>query len=108
MANVKEITDATFEEEIKKSDKPAIVDFWADWCMPCKAMAPVIDEVADHLSDKVKICKINVDQNTKMAADLGVMNIPTMLFFKGGEEKNRVTGVVSKEDLMEKASELLG
>jgi len=108
MADVKEITDATFEEEVMKSEKPAIVDFWADWCMPCKAMGPVIEEIAGTLTDKVKICKINVDQNTKMATDLGVMNIPTMLFFKDGQEKTRVTGVVSKEDLISKANELLG
>ena len=108
MADVKEITDATFEEEVMKSEKPAIVDFWADWCMPCKAMGPVIEEIAGTLTDKVKICKINVDQNTKMATDLGVMNIPTMLFFKDGQEKTRVTGVVYKEDLISKANELLG
>ena len=107
MANVLEVNDSTFEKEIIKSDTPAVVDFWAEWCMTCKVMGPVIDELADELSGKIKVCKINIDENTKMATDLTVMNIPTILFFKGGEERGRVTGALSKKDLLKKVSELL-
>ncbi|MBN1872139.1 MAG: thioredoxin [Candidatus Omnitrophica bacterium] len=102
-----EINDETFDEEIMKSDIPAVVDFWAEWCMPCKVMGPIIDELASELSGKIKVCKINIDENTKMATDLTVMNIPTILFFEGGEEKGRVTGAVSKKDLLSKVSEFL-
>lgn len=106
MANVVEITDDTFESEIIKSDIPAIVDFWADWCMPCKTMAPVIDEIAKEFSGKIKIAKINVDENHKMATDLTVMNIPTLIFFKGGQQLNRISGVLSKKDLLKKIEEI--
>lgn len=106
MANVIEITDSTFKSEIRKSDLPAIVDFWAEWCMPCKVMSPVIDEIAKEFEGKIKIGKINVDENTQTATDLTVMNIPTLVFFKSGEEAGRVTGVVQKKDLLKKITEL--
>lgn len=106
MANVVEITDDTFESEIIKSNTPAIVDFWAEWCMPCKAMAPVVEEIAGELSGKVKVGKINVDENTKIATNLTVMNIPTFVFFKDGKEVGRLAGAVSKKELLKKISEL--
>ena len=106
MANAVEITDKTFEKEIIKSDIPAIVDFWAEWCMPCKAMAPVIDELAKEYEGKVKVAKINIDENSQTATDMTVMNIPTIVFFKNGEQTGRLTGAVSKNDLIKKISEL--
>jgi thioredoxin 1 len=106
MAKAVEVTDNTFEKEIVKSDIPAIVDFWAEWCMPCKTMSPIIDEIAKEFDGKVKIGKINVDENTQIATDLTVMNIPTLLFFKGGKEVGRAVGVVSKKDVIRKVSEL--
>ena len=106
MASVVEVTDSTFEAEIIKSDIPAIVDFWAEWCMPCKMMTPVMDEIAKEFDGKIKVTKINVDENNKMAADLTVMNIPTFIFFKDGQQAGRVSGVVSKKDLIKKIEEL--
>ena len=106
MANAVKITDSTFEKEIVKSDIPAIVDFWAEWCAPCKLMAPVFDEVAGEFEGKIKFGKIDVDDNTRAATELGVMNIPTLVFFKGGKEAGRSMGALSKRDLIKKISEL--
>lgn len=106
MANVIEVTDGTFEKEIIKSALPAIVDFWADWCMPCKTMAPVIDELAEEFDGRIKVSKINVDKNTETATNLAVMNIPTLIFFKDGQEAGRLSGVVSKDALIRKIQEV--
>ncbi len=106
MANVIELTDETFENEIIKSDIPAIVDFWAEWCSPCKVMASLIDEIAKEFAGKVKIGKINVDENTAVATNLTVMNIPTFVFFNDGEEAGRLTGVIPKKELLKKITEL--
>ena len=105
MVNAIEITDNNFENEIIKSGIPAIVDFWAEWCMPCRTMLPVIDEVANEFIGKIKVGKINIDENISTATDLTVMNIPTLLFFKDGKEVGRVTRVVQKRELIEKISE---
>ena len=106
MANVIQVTDSTFEKEVVRSETPAIVDFWAEWCMPCKALAPVVDELAKELDGKIKFSKIDIDDNTRTATRLEVMSIPTLVFFKGGKEEGRVSGVVSKKDLLKKISEL--
>lgn len=106
MANVIEITDSTFENEIRKSNLPAIVDFWAEWCMPCKVVLPVINEIAKEFEGKVKVGKINIDENTQTTTDLTVMNLPTVVFFKGGEEAGRMTGTIQKRDLLKKITEL--
>ena len=106
MANVAEVTDNTFEKEVVKSEIPAIADFWAEWCRPCKVMAPLVDEIAKEFDGKIKVVKINVDDNTKIATDLGVMNIPSLIFFKSGREVGRVVGVVSKKELHKKIEEL--
>lgn len=107
MGNVVEITDSAFEKEIINSAIPAIVDFWAEWCIPCKAVLSVIDEVAEEFRGKIKVCKINIDDNTRMATDLAVMNLPALVFFKDGEEICRLTGVISKGQLRKRISELL-
>ena len=106
MEHVVEITDTNFEKEIIQSKLPVIVDFWAEWCMPCKIMAPVVDEIAKELEGEVRVGKINVDDNTKATVDLSVMNIPTLLFFKDGKEAGRAVGVVSKKELLKKVKEL--
>ena len=106
MEHVVEITDTNFEEEIIQSKLPVIVDFGAEWCMPCKMMSPVVDEIAEELKGEVKVGKINVDENTKAAVDLSVMNIPVLIFFKDGKETGRVVGVVSKKELLKKVKEL--
>lgn len=107
MAYVVEITASTFEKEIVNSAIPAMVDFWAEWCMPCKAIVPLIDEIAEEFRGKIKVCKINIDDNTRMATDLAVMNLPALVFFKDGEEICRLTGVISKGQLRKRISELL-
>ncbi len=106
MEHVIEITDTNFEEEIVQSKLPVIVDFGAEWCMPCKMMSPLVDEIAKELEGEVKVSKVNVDENTKAAVDLSVMNIPTLVFFKDGKEVGRVVGVVSKKELLKKVKEL--
>ena len=106
MENIIEVSDATFEKEIINSDIPAILDFGAEWCMPCKMIEPIVAEIAKEFEGKIKFCKVNVDENTKTATDLTVMNIPTMVFFKSGQEVGRVVGLTSKRDLVKKIEEL--
>ncbi len=100
------LTDQNFEEEILKSDKPALVDFFADWCGPCQMMAPTIEEVAKEMDGKAKVAKLDVDANPETAGKYQVSSIPTLIFFKGGKEVDRVMGVQSKEDLIEKLKEI--
>ncbi len=97
---VSEVEDAGFEDEVLKSDIPVLVDFWAPWCEPCKSMAPLIDEIAEDFKDKVKIVKVNVDSNKKYAAQYKVRGIPNFVVFNGGEVKEQLVGVVSKQDLV--------
>ena len=97
---VSEVEDAGFEEDVLKSDVPVLVDFWAPWCEPCKSMAPLIDEIAEDFKDKVKIVKVNVDSNKKYAAQYKVRGIPNFVVFSGGEIKEQLVGVVSKQDLV--------
>ena len=94
------VTEANFEEEVLKSDKPVLVDFWAAWCGPCKMLSPMVDQVAEE-TDAVKVCKINVDEEGDLAADYGVMSIPTLVLFKNGEEAARSVGVIPKPKILE-------
>ena len=87
-----EITDANFEEVVLKSDKPVLVDFWAAWCGPCIALAPLIDEIAGKMDGKLKVCKIDVDKNMQTAARFGVRGIPYIVLLKDGKEVDSVTG----------------
>ena len=92
-------TDANFEEEVLQSDKPVLVDFYADWCGPCKMMAPLVKELAERYDGKIKVGKLNVDENPDTSVQYRVMSIPTFIAFKGGEKVSVITGAVSKNEL---------
>ena len=102
-----EVTDATFNEVVLKSDKPVLVDFWAAWCGPCRMLHPIIDELNGEFGDKVVIAKIDVDNNQEYAAKYGVRNIPTVLMFKGGEIADKQVGVAPKNVYADKLNALL-
>ncbi len=102
MAN--QITDALFDEEVLKSDIPVLVDFWAPWCGPCRAMGPVIDELSEEYDGKVKICKMNVDENSSSPSKYGIRAIPTLILFSAGEVVDQTTGAVSKSSIKEMIS----
>lgn len=97
--SVLEITRNNFEEEVIKSDKPVLVDFWASWCMPCKMMSKTIDEIATEMADRVKVCKVNIDEEQELAVKYGVMSIPTFLVFKNGKVSEMTVGVQEKENI---------
>ena len=99
MANVMEFSGDNFETEVVNSDVPVLVDFWAPWCGPCKMIGPIIEELAGEFGDKIKIGKVNVDNNQDLAAKFGIRGIPTVMLFKGGESINSFVGVRPKEDL---------
>jgi thioredoxin 1 len=101
-ANLSSIGALDFESEVIKADKLVIVDFWAEWCGPCKMIAPLLAEVAKELPDKVKIVKVNVDQEQQLAQQYGIYNIPTLLFFKDGTVREQVVGTTAKKVLIEK------
>src|SRR4030043_343057 len=98
-ANVKSVGDADFTAEVLQSEKPVLVDFWAEWCGPCKMVAPVLDELAGEYKDKAGFAKINVDENPQLASQFGVMSIPTIMIFKNGKPEQQVIGYKSKNDL---------
>ena len=101
------ITDATFEEVVLKSDKPVVVDFWAEWCGPCRMVGPVIDELHKEYEGKAIVGKVNVDENPGVSAQFGVRNIPTILFIKNGEVADKSVGAVPKAQLASKLDAIL-
>jgi thioredoxin 1 len=100
-------TDATFAQDVLQSDKPVIVDFWADWCTPCKVIAPVLEEIAETNSDKVTVAKLDIDANPQIAAQYQILSIPTMLVFKGGEVVKQVVGAKPKAALVAEFGDVL-
>jgi len=99
--NVTALTESTFDEIVNGTTEPVVVDFWAEWCGPCKTIAPILDEIADEQVGRVKITKLNVDENPSIAQRYGVMSIPTMLVFKDGEVTKSIVGSKPKATLME-------
>ena len=107
MAHPVNITDATFEEEVINADTVVLVDFWADWCAPCKMIAPIVEDLAEEFDGKVKFAKLDVDSNPKSAMTYGVRGIPTLLIFNGGEAVGQVVGAVPKSVLKGRLEEAL-
>jgi len=94
------LNEGNFEEEVTRSTKPVLVDFWAEWCGPCKLIAPLLDEIAKEKGETVKVAKVDVDQNQSLSARYNIRAIPTLLFFKDGQLRDQVTGMTSKKDLL--------
>ena len=107
MAHPIVITDDTFEAEVIKSELPVLVDFWADWCAPCKMIAPIVEELANEMDGKVKFAKLDVDANPKTATNYGIRGIPTMLIFNNGQPVDQVVGAVAKSALKSRIDEAL-
>jgi len=93
------VTDESFKKEVLDSALPVLVDFWAPWCNPCKMIAPLVDQAAKDYAKKIKVCKVNIDESSKIASHYGIMSIPTLMFFKQGKVSGQVVGSVSKTDL---------
>ena len=94
------ITKNNFEQEVLHSDKPVLIDFWAPWCGPCRMLSPVISEIAEEYGDKIKVCKVNVDESPDLAAKFGIMSIPALLLFKGGELAAQKIGYMGKDEVL--------
>ena len=107
MANALHLTDASFEQEVLKSDIPVVIDFWAAWCGPCRLIAPIVDELALEYAGKVKVCKLDVDNNQNTAMKYGIRSIPTIIFMKNGEVVDQLIGATSKQALTDKINSLL-
>ena len=97
--NIKHITDASLEADVLKSERPVLVDFWAEWCGPCKMVAPVLEEIAGENADKITVVKLNIDENPGVARDYSIMSIPTMAVFQGGREVGRTSGAMPADQI---------
>jgi len=104
---VLEITEQTFEDEVTKADLPTVVDYWAPWCGPCQILSPMVEKLSEAYKDKVKFCKVNVDENMQLAANARVQSIPLLVFYKGGERVDESLGVVPEAELRSKIDALL-
>ena len=107
MSDLLEVTDETFDTEIMNSEIPALVDFWATWCGPCRMVSPVVEELANDYKGKIKVAKMDVDQNRQTPAKFGIRAIPTLIFFKGGEVAQTIVGAQPKSHIEEELKKLL-
>ena len=103
-----EVTDANFDQDVLKADQPVLVDFWATWCGPCRAIAPIVDELAKEYQGKIKVGKMDVDRNNATPMRYGVRGIPTLLVFKGGQVKEQIVGYVPKETIQKALDKHIG
>src|SRR5579863_1833652 len=101
-----EINETNFESDVLQSKEPVVVDFWAEWCGPCKMLGPVLDEIATEQAGRVKVAKVNVDENHALAARFGIQSIPTLLYFAGGELRDQTVGAVPKRTIVSKLEKL--
>ena len=101
-----DLDESNFDREIANSEKPVIVDFWAEWCGPCKMIAPLLDEIAKEKADAVKVAKVNIDQNQSLSFRYNIRAIPSLLFFKNGQLRDQITGMTSKKDLLGRLASL--
>ena len=105
--NVLELTDETYKTEIESASVPLVIDIWAPWCGPCRMVGPIVEQLGEEFAGRIRVCKLNVDENQNAAAEFGVQAIPTILFFSGGEEVDRIVGAQGKEALKAKIESLL-
>jgi len=105
--NIFEINEVNFEAEVKSTEGLCLVDFWAPWCGPCQMIAPALENIANTQQGKVKVCKVNIDDNNKLATDLGIMSIPTMILFQGGKEQDRIVGALGESELTKRIEKYL-
>ena len=107
MGATKKVTDDSFEADVLKNEKPVVVDYWAEWCGPCRMVAPVLEEIATENADKIDVVKLNVDENPKVAMKYGIMNIPTLGVFSGGEVVKEIVGARPKSALLRELAEFI-
>ena len=107
MSEITEFTDGNFEEEVLKAEKPCLVDFWAEWCGPCLMVGPIVEEIASEYGEKLKVGKLNVDQNGQTAAKYGIMSIPSLLIFNQGKVVDQIVGAVPKKQFVERIDKIV-
>lgn len=107
MSSPIELNDENFKSEVLKSDLPVLIDFWAPWCGPCRMVGPIVEEIAKDYEGKLKVGKLNVDENSQTASHYGIMSIPSLLFFKGGKVVDQIVGAVPKQHFIEKVDKII-
>ncbi len=107
-SSISHLTDENFDNEVKNSTQPILVDFWAPWCGPCRMLAPILERIAERFAGKMRVAKINIDENPAVTSKFGIMSIPTLILFQGGKEVDRTIGALPEGILAEKLTRLLG